>query len=93
MERIPAEGLRREWRRSAPGMASLALFALVALSLLAATFLIFSTVRAERAERVQVAQTREVLEALREIVTATVNAETGQRGYPISARNRRIATG
>ena len=88
---MPARGLRRKWRRSAPGMASLALFALVALSLLAATFLIFSTVRAERAERVQVTQTREVLEALREIVTATVNAETGQRGYIITLDKRYLA--
>ena len=83
---------RREgWRRTAPGVASLALFALVALSLLAATFLIFSTVRAERAERVQVSQTREVLEVLREIVTATLNAETGQRGYLITLDNRYLA--
>ena len=72
-------------------MASLALFALVALALLAATFLIISTVRAERAERAQVAQTREVLEALREIVTATVNAETGQRGYLITLDQRYLA--
>ncbi|QGN54662.1 sensor histidine kinase [Novosphingobium sp. Gsoil 351] len=82
---------RLGWRRTAPGMASLALFGLVALSLLAATFLIFSTVRAERAERVQVAQTREVLEALREITTATLNAETGQRGYIITLDRRYLA--
>ena len=82
---------RRLWRRTAPGMASLALFALVATSLLAATFLIFSTVRAERAERVQVAQTREVLDALREIVAATLNAETGQRGYIITLDKRYLA--
>ena len=82
---------RRVWRRTAPGMASLALFALVAASLLAATFLIFSTVRAERAERVQVAQTREVLDALREIVAATLNAETGQRGYIITLDRRYLA--
>ena len=82
---------RHRWRRTAPGMASLALFALVAASLLAATFLIFSTVRAERAERVQVAQTREVLDALREIVAATLNAETGQRGYIITLDKRYLA--
>ncbi len=82
---------RLKWRRTAPGIASLALFALVALSLLAATFLIFSTVRAERAERVQVAQTREVLDALREIVAATLNAETGQRGYIITLDRRYLA--
>jgi two-component sensor histidine kinase/CHASE3 domain sensor protein len=82
---------REGWRRTAPGVASLGLFALVALSLLAATFLIFSTVRAERAERVQVAQTREVLEVLREIVTATLNAETGQRGYIITLDRRYLA--
>ena len=82
---------RLGWRRTAPGMASLALFARVALSLLAATFLIFSTVRAERAERVQVAQTREVLDALREIVAATLNAETAQRGYIITLDRRYLA--
>ena len=82
---------RRVWRRTAPGVASLALFALVAASLLAAMVLIFATVRAERAERVQVAQTREVLEVLREIVTATLNAETGQRGYIITLDRRYLA--
>ena len=82
---------RRKWRRTAPGVASLALFALVALSLLAAMVLIFSTVRAERAERVQVAETREVLDTLREIVAATLNAETGQRGYIITLDRRYLA--
>ena len=82
---------RKGWRRTAPGVASLALFALVAASLLAAMVLIFATVRAERAERVQVAQTREVLEVLREIVTATLNAETGQRGYIITLDRRYLA--
>ena len=79
------------WRRTAPGVASLGLFALVALSLLAATFLIFFTVSAERAERVQVAKTRDVLDALRQIVTATINAETGQRGYIITLDRRYLA--
>lgn len=72
-------------------MASLALFALVALSLLAATYLIFSTVTAERAERAQVAQTRKVLDSLRDVVVATVNAETGQRGYLITLDRRYLA--
>jgi two-component sensor histidine kinase len=72
-------------------MASLALFALVAAALLAATWLIFSTVAAERAERVQVAQTRKVLDSLRDIVVATVNAETGQRGYLITLDRRYLA--
>ena len=93
-ETEPQQSARRRlpWRRTAPGTASLALFALVAASLLAATFLIFSTVRAERAERVQVAQTREVLDALREIVAATLNAETGQRGYIITLDRRYLAS-
>ena len=82
---------RLGWRRSAPGLASLALFALVALALLAATFLIFFTVSAERAERVQVAKTRDVLDVLRQIVTATINAETGQRGYIITLDRRYLA--
>ena len=84
-------GKRPGWRRPAPGVASLALFALVALALLAATFLVISTVRAERSERLQVAQTREVLDALREIVAATLNAETGQRGYIITLDRRYLA--
>ena len=87
----PAADKRLQWRGTAPGLASLALFALVALSLLAATALIFSTVRAERAERVQVAKSRAVLDALREIVAATVNAETGQRGYIITLDRRYLA--
>ena len=82
---------RSGWPRTTPGLASLALFALVASSLLAATMLIYSTVGAERAERVQVAQTREVLDALRDVVTATVNAETGQRGYLITLDRRYLA--
>ena len=84
-------GNQAGWHRIAPGMASLALFALVALALLAATFLIIATVRAERSERFQVAQTREVLDALREIVAATLNAETGQRGYIITLDRRYLA--
>lgn len=90
-EQQPFAGKRPGWRGTAPGMASLTLFALVALALLAATFLIISTVRAERSERFQVAQTRTVLDALREIVAATLNAETGQRGYIITLDRRYLA--
>ena len=91
VEQQPFAGKRPGWRGTAPGMASLALFALVALALLAATFLIISTVRAERSERLQVAQTRKGLDALREIVAATLNAETGQRGYIITLDRRYLA--
>ena len=98
---------RLEWRRTAPGMASLALFALVALSLLAATSLILFTVSAERAERAQVAQTRDVLDALRQIVSA-ISANLASASFsirPINCRwgvfavgssrvfNRRMAVG
>ena len=80
------------WPRGTPGLASIALFGLVAASLLFGTFLIFSTVRAERAEREQVARTAGVIDALRDIGTATVNAESGQRGYLLTLDRRYLAS-
>ena len=87
-------GRRRRplWPRGAPGLTSLALFGLVAASLLFGTYLIFSTVRAERAEREQVARTAQVIDALRDIGTATVNAESGQRGYLLTLDRRYLAS-
>jgi two-component sensor histidine kinase len=83
---------RRLWPRGTAGLAGVALFGLVAASLLFGTFLIFSTVRAERAERDQVARTAQVIDALRDIGTATVNAESGQRGYLLTLDRRYLAS-
>ena len=88
----PAPHPRSLWPRGTPGVTGLALFGLVAVSLLFATFLIFSTVRAERAERRQVARTAQVIAALRDIGTATVNAESGQRGYLLTLDRRYLAS-
>ena len=88
----PPPGSRRPWLRGTPGLTGLALLGVVAASLLFGTYLIFSTVRAERAERDQVARTTAVIDALRDIGTATVNAESGQRGYLLTLDRRYLAS-
>ena len=80
------------WLRGVPGLAMVALFALVAAALLFGTYLIFSSVRAERAVRTQVERTSDVIDALRDIGMATVNAETGQRGYLLTLDQRYLAS-
>ena len=90
----PVDRPRRQalWLRGTPGVTVVALFALIAAALLFGTYLIFSSVRAERAVRDQVARTAEVIDALRDIGMATVNAETGQRGYLLTLDRRYLAS-
>lgn len=45
---------------------------------------VYKTIEAERSQRARVAETAEVLEELRQIYRATLNGETGQRGYLIT---------
>jgi two-component sensor histidine kinase len=92
---VDPEARKRPWRpwlRGTPGLTMVALFALVAAALLFGTYLIFSSVRAERAVRIQVAHTAGVIDALRDIGLATVNAETGQRGYLLTLDRRYLAS-
>lgn len=60
----------------------------IALALGAALFLVFQTIEAERAERGQVRMTAEILIELRNLGRATINAETGARGYLITLDRR-----
>ncbi|NKJ42838.1 MULTISPECIES: CHASE3 domain-containing protein [unclassified Novosphingobium] len=75
------------WRRR-PAWLTLALFAVLVLALLGTFALIFATVDAERVQREQAARTSAVLAALDGIVAATLNGETGQRGYYITYDRR-----
>jgi hypothetical protein len=67
------------------------LFAVLALALLGTFALIFTTVDAERVQREQATRTSAVLAALDGIVAATLNGETGQRGYYITYDRRYLA--
>lgn len=80
----------RIWR-AAPGWLTMALFAVLALALLGTFALIFTTVDAERVQREQATRTSAVLAALDGIVAATLNGETGQRGYYITYDPRYLA--
>ena len=57
-------------------------------ALFAGMLLVFDTIEAERAEREQVRQTSIVLAELRNVGSAALNAETGQRGYLITLDRR-----
>lgn len=72
---------RVHWWQRAPRIPTLALFAVVALALLGTFSLIIATVEAERTQREQAARTSGILASLDEIIRATMNGETGQRGY------------
>jgi len=74
--------------RGGPRIPSLVLLAMVAITLLAAVALIFGTIQTERNQRAQVARTTEVLRALSDIGRASINGETGQRGYFITGDKR-----
>lgn len=56
--------------------------------MLALILLVYQTVEAERAQRAQVEKTTEILDQLRRIGRATLNGETGQRGYLITLDRR-----
>ena len=71
--------------RDGPRVPSLILFAVVALLLIGGLVAVFQTLAIERAEREQVERTNSILAALRDSSRALVDAETGQRGYVITA--------
>jgi len=71
----------RRW----PGVAILML---IGGMMLALVFLVWQTLEAERAEREQSQQTNDILLELRNVHTATLNAETGQRGYLLTLDRR-----
>lgn len=67
---------------------NLALLATIGAAMLALILLVYQTVEAERAQRAQVEKTSEILDQLRRISRATLNGETGQRGYLITLDRR-----
>ncbi|QKG71108.1 sensor histidine kinase [Erythrobacter mangrovi] len=67
---------------------NVALLAIIGAAMLALLFLVYKTVDAERAQRDQAEKTVEVLDQLRRIGRATINGETGQRGYLITLDRR-----
>ena len=68
-----------------------ALVAITALAMLLVILLVIRTVDAERDQRAQAQQTSAILDALRDISRASLNAETGQRGYLLSLDRRYLA--
>jgi two-component sensor histidine kinase/CHASE3 domain sensor protein len=68
-----------------------ALVAVTALAMLLVVLLVIRTVDAERAQRAQAQQTSAILDALRDINRASLNGETGQRGYLLSLDRRYLA--
>lgn len=79
---------RASWWRTGPRIPTLLLFAIVALALLGTFALIFATVETERMQRRQAERTSTVLVSLNQIIDATLNGETGQRGYFITNDKR-----
>ena len=64
------------------------LLALMALAMIGLIVVAFQTIESERAEREQVERTNDILLELRNVSSAAVNAETGQRGYLITLDRR-----
>ena len=64
------------------------LLALIALAMIGLILVAFQTIESERAEREQVERTNDILLELRNVSSAAVNAETGQRGYLITLDRR-----
>ena len=64
------------------------LLALIALAMFGLIVVAFQTIESERAEREQVERTNDILLELRNVSSAAVNAETGQRGYLITLDRR-----
>lgn len=60
------------------------LLAIAAASMLALIIIVYQTIESERRQRAQVEQTNDILYELRNVGRATLNAETGQRGYLIT---------
>ena len=67
------------------------LIAITALAMFLVIVLAIRTVEAERSEREQAQLTNEVLNELRDIDRASLNAETGQRGYLLTLDRRYLA--
>jgi two-component sensor histidine kinase/CHASE3 domain sensor protein len=84
-------GDARPRRSGRPRPRILLLFGLVAIGLVAGILLIVTTIRMERAERRQLLHTTESMDILRDLNRASVNAETGQRGYFITLDRRYLA--
>lgn len=68
-----------------------ALMAVTALAMLLVILLVIRTVEAERDQRAQARETSAILDELRAISRASLNAETGQRGYLLSLDRRYLA--
>lgn len=69
-----------------------ALVAVTALAMLLVIVLVIRTVESERSQRDQAQLTSAVLNELRDISRASLNAETGQRGYMLSLDRRYLAS-
>lgn len=68
-----------------------ALVALTALAMLLLILLAIRTIEVERSQRAQAQTTNAVLDELRDISRASLNAETGQRGYLLTLDRRYLA--
>jgi two-component sensor histidine kinase/CHASE3 domain sensor protein len=68
-----------------------ALVALTALAMLLVVLLVIRTVDSERAQRAQAQRTSAVLDELSDISRASLNAETGHRGYMLTLDRRYLA--
>lgn len=68
-----------------------ALFALTAVAMVLVLMLAIRTIEAERGQRAQAQTTGAVLDELRDIRNASLNAETGQRGFLLSLDRRYLA--
>ena len=78
---LPARRKRFKWF-------NVTLLALIALAMIGLLLVAFQTIESERAEREQVERTNDILLELRNVSSAAVNAETGQRGYLITLDRR-----
>ena len=67
------------------------LLLIMAAAMFALIFLVYQTIESERAEREQVNRTNDILLELRDVGRATLNAETGQRGYLITLDRRYLS--
>ncbi|MBO9512169.1 CHASE3 domain-containing protein [Erythrobacter sp. A6_0] len=75
-------------RRNSFKWGNVTLLALMALAMIGLIVVAFQTIESERAEREQVERTNDILLELRNVSSAAVNAETGQRGYLITLDRR-----
>ena len=75
-------------RRNRFKWGNVTLLALMALAMIGLIVVAFQTIESERAEREQVERTNDILLELRNVSSAAVNAETGQRGYLITLDRR-----